>query len=419
MRVKSLLLGSAAMLAVSTPAFSAELVGDFALGTCDALGISGLTIESPDNCLAISGGVEFEFSVGDYNGNTGWVDNFPLGGAPFDTIGIDTPTGSLGSESSIDWWLQFVATADSDFGAAKAWLKLVDNGAIITTGGTIDGVRIEEAAVSIGSEAMALIFGKTGTIYNDDNDEPLNFLGLMNAEMVDEGVGVSVSAATGGQVIQAIVSVGDGITAMVALEDLQSGTTGSAGGTLVGTIEVDQDWGQASASLAYDDIFGPLALWNLHAGITVEMEMATIVAAFAADSTGYWNGLVSGSADLDIFTLAGSAELNSDSSYGLGGSVSAEVADGITLYLGARFWDTPADNGATQIAGKVMFDVTEAITATAEAGIYSGGHLGGNVFYAAGNLEWNPGGDFTASISGEANSLGAYKVTTAASKSFN
>ncbi|NOZ33166.1 MAG: hypothetical protein GXP01_08880 [Alphaproteobacteria bacterium] len=420
MKIKSLLLGSAAMLLVSTPAFSAERLVDFGLGTCDALGISGLTLESDDNCLAISGGVDFEFIVGDYNSTVPWVDNFPLGiSASYDELGLDGANGSLESESSVGWWLQFVATADSDFGAAKAWIKFED-AMVLTTGGTADGVAVDEAAVSIGSETLTLIFGKTGSVFNDGNDEPLNFLGLVNSEMVDAGVGFSTVAATGGTVMQAVMAAGDGITVMIGLEDLQSGTTTLAGGTLVGTLEVDQDWGSANVSFAYDDVFDPAVnIWNLQAGVTLEMEMATLVAALATDNLGYWNALFSASAEFDIFTLAGSSEFNSDGSMGFGGSVEAEVADGIALSLGARYWDTTADPAAAQIAGQIIFDVSENLTATGQAGVYAGGHLFGNVSYVSGELAWAPGGDFTAAIKAEANSTGAYKLTTTAAKEFD
>jgi len=420
MKIKSLLLGSAAMLLVSTPAFSAERLVDFGLGTCDALGISGLTLESDDNCLAISGGVDFEFIVGDYSGAPSpWVANTMIGEA----ISIDGTAGTLGSESSVGWWLQFVATADSDFGAAKAWIKFED-AMVITTGGTADGVAVDEAAVSIGSETLTLIFGKTGSIFNDGNDEPLNFLGLVNSEMVDAGVGVSMGGpATGGTVIQAVMAAGDGITVMLGLEDLQSGSTTLAGGTLVGTLEVDQDWGSANVSFAFDDVFdAAVNNWDLQAGITLEMEMATLVAALATDNGGYWNALFSASAEFDIFTLAGSSEFTSAGDVGFGGSIGAEVSDSVSINLGARYWDEAgAPIPAAQLAGQIMFDVSDNMTATGEAGVYLDGLLGlGNtVSYVSGGLDWAPGGDFTAAIKAEANSNGAYKLTTTAAKEFD
>jgi porin-like protein len=419
MKIKSLLLGSAAMLVVSTPAFSAELLGDFGLGTCDALGISGLTLESDDNCLAISGGVDYEFSVGDYADVTShWAGSH--GPASADDLHFDDDDGDLDSESSIGWWLQFVATADSDFGAAKAWIKFVDNGSVLTgTTTAIDGVEVDEAAVSIGSETLTLIFGKTGSIFNDGNDEPLNYLGLILSEMVDTGVGFSTTAATGGQVIQAVMAAGDGITVMVGLEDLQSGSTGSAGGTLVGTLEVDQDWGSANVSFAYDDVFDPATnIWNMQAGITLEMEMATLVAALATDSAGYWNALFSASTDLDIFTLAGSSEFDSYGQVGFGGSIEADVADGVSLALGARYFDNPNDAPSSQIGGRIIFDVSDNLTATGEAGVAAGDGAG-PFSYVSGELAWAPGGDFEAAIKGEANSAGGYKLTTTASKSFD
>jgi porin-like protein len=426
MKFRVLLLASVAFFGVSTPAFSQGKPGDFGLGTCDALGISGLTLESDGNCLAISGGVDFEFVVGNYEPD-GLIWAINQSPALADSVTFDDWTGLTRSESAVSWWLQFVATAGSDFGPAKAWIKLVGGEVISATpsgtpespGLTIDGVEVDEAAVSIGSETLTLIFGKTASIFNDGTDEPLNYLGLALSEMVGDGVGFSTAAPTGGEVMQAVMAVGDGITVMAGLEDLQNGSVNNANGTFIGTLEVDQDWGAAHASVAYDDVFDPgTNIWNLHAGVTLEMEMATIIAALAADSNGYWNALISASADLDIFTLAGSAEFDSFGQNGFGGSIEAQVADGVTLALGGRLFDNTVNPASTQIGGRIIIELSENVTATGELGIMDGGDAS-DLGYASGELAFDGGGGFTASIAAEGNAFGAYKVISKASKEFD
>src|SRR5690606_11272622 len=72
MKLKSLILGSVAAAGLSTAGFAADLGVLTSLDVCDALGISGLTISSSDNCLQITGGVSYEFNWGDYDG-TAWL----------------------------------------------------------------------------------------------------------------------------------------------------------------------------------------------------------------------------------------------------------------------------------------------------------------------------------------------------------
>ncbi len=61
MKIRSVLLGSAAIAGLTTAGYAADLGVVTSLDVCDQLGISGLTIASSDNCLAISGNVSFEY----------------------------------------------------------------------------------------------------------------------------------------------------------------------------------------------------------------------------------------------------------------------------------------------------------------------------------------------------------------------
>ena len=69
MKIRSLLLGSIAAAGLSTSAFAADVPQVLTtLDLCDALGLTGLTISSDNNCLQISGEVKYEFNWGDYKG---------------------------------------------------------------------------------------------------------------------------------------------------------------------------------------------------------------------------------------------------------------------------------------------------------------------------------------------------------------
>jgi len=194
MKIRSLLLGSVAAAGLSTAGFAADLGVVTSLDICDELGLSGLTISSDDNCLVITGGVTFEYNIGDYDPPDVYT-TFNRTGNFYE---VDDNDGLLDSSADVDAWLKFVATANSDFGPATATIKLISED---NTGASDWTVGIDEAWVGIGDTTM-LMAGYKGSIFNDGDDAPLNYLGLFNSSDVDAGVGFSVANARGGDVIQ-------------------------------------------------------------------------------------------------------------------------------------------------------------------------------------------------------------------------
>jgi hypothetical protein len=126
MKIRSLLLGSAAAAGLATTGFAADLGVVTSLDVCDELGLSGLTISSDENCLVITGEVSYEFNFGDYDDTAEEDANNEITG---DAVTFIDPTGGdFDASSSITAWLKFVATADSDFGPASATIKLMVDG---------------------------------------------------------------------------------------------------------------------------------------------------------------------------------------------------------------------------------------------------------------------------------------------------
>src|SRR5690606_31389524 len=88
-------------------------------------------------------------------------------------------------------------------------------------------LRVQDAWVSFG-DTTVLMAGKKGSIAKTGNDEPLNYLGLVNSQSVDHGVLWSYdkgnlagnAVRTGGHVIQLVSEVADGISVGAALESL-------------------------------------------------------------------------------------------------------------------------------------------------------------------------------------------------------
>ncbi|UXN73174.1 porin [Devosia sp. A8/3-2] len=237
MKLKSLILGSIAAAGLSTAGYAADLGVLTSLDVCDSLGISGLTISSDTNCLQISGGVKYEFYWGDYKdepvlGVVGLTDSIVGNGGPINMIGAgSTADGELDWRSKTRAWLKFVGSADSDFGTAKAVLKLELNdrydvrneGAIAPHGDNSDenaSKLINEAYVSVG-DSTVLMAGKKSTIGNFGDSQPFNFLRTFGYNEVDNGVLLEGDEdGFGGHVIRVVSDLGNGVSVGVGLENL-------------------------------------------------------------------------------------------------------------------------------------------------------------------------------------------------------
>lgn len=432
MKIRSLLLGSVAAAGLSTGAYAADLGVLTSLDLCDDLGISGLTISSDTNCLAITGEVKYTFKWGDYVDGSGPDVNF----AEYSDLDWDAGDGEYDWDSRVDAWIKFVATANSDFGPAKAVIKIKDvqqktwdgnGGAPFSgSGSSTSGPIFDEAYVSIG-DTTVLMAGKKGSIINKDDDEPLNWLGLFHSEAVDTGVGWgdSLELADGGHVIQVTHDLGNGVSISGGLEALNASEYSDAG-TAVGVLAYAGDGMTAHVTFAAGGVLdGVVEDWAMHAGFTGTFDMFKVVgaAAFSDDSgSTFWNVLGSVSATFDMFTLAVSGEMTSEDEWGVGGSISAAVTDGVTLNAGARYFDEQGAGTDYTWQGAVGMTVavTESVTLEASAGYVYENWGGGtdDLFYGMGKASWAPGGGFTASVAASANTDSAYKVETEFKKTF-
>ncbi len=496
MKIRSLLLGSVAAAGLSTGgAYAADLGVLTSLDICDSLGLSGLTISSDTNCLQITGEVKYAFSWGDYSGSS---DTYIT--TMDDAWDADADDGAPDWDSRFDAWIKFVATAESDFGPAKAVIKIkrtdqkeytasaytqasgftasqsgtvyasgtapvvtnpstsgtgvgitvsssVTSAASVSSasfagtfasygsGSSTDGVIFDEAYVSIG-DSTVIMAGKKGSILNDGDDEPLNWLGLFNSDDVDTGVGASVDIEDGGHVIQVTSDLGNGFSVAAGLENLDGSDYGDGfydfsddsyaenpAGTFIGVMSYAGDGISAHVSFAADGILAmDVQDWMVHAGFAGTFDNFKVVLAGAFDSDEYFNVLASASATFDMFTIAGSVEAagyDGDMDFGAGASISAAVTDGVTLNLGGRWYHNDSiDADGYEVAAQVEAAVTETITVTGKVGYVSSEQTDSDLFYGSGKLAWAPGGGFTSSLEGKLNSDGAYKITSEFKKTF-
>lgn len=436
MKIRSLLLGSVAAAGLATGgAYAADLGVLTSLDVCDELGLSGLTISSDTNCLQITGEVKYKFTWGDYADTADLATHVHYG---YDDDTWDAGNGFEDWESRFDAWIKFVATANSDFGPAKAVLKLKetdskawdntsDDYAYSSTPSDSDGLFLDEAYVSIG-DATVIMAGKKGSILKKGDDEPLNWLGLFFSDVIDKGVGWRDDSGIddGGHVIQVVSDLGNGFSIGAGLENLD-GSDYEEAGTAVGVISYAGDGISAHASFAAAGVLdGEIEAWGMHAGFAGTFDNFKVVLAGAYNDNGssdpMWNVLASASASFDMFTIAGSVEAVSDGNedgFGAGASISAAVADGITLNVGGRWWNQNHEDNLWQVAASVEAAVTESITVTGEVGFLSEDYHGDyDLFYGSAKLAWAPGGGYTSSIKGTINSEEAYKIETEFKKTF-
>jgi hypothetical protein len=422
MKIRSLLLGSAAIAGLATTGYAADLGVVTSLDVCDELGLSGLTISSDDNCLVITGGVTFEYDWGDYDpGRIYGTFVNTNNGNTFTALDPNSPLDS--NRGDVDAWLKFVATSNTDFGPATATIKLVSNN-INGTGNWNTKhkvVGVGEAWVGIGDTTM-LMAGYKSSIFNLGDDTPLNYLGLFNAESVNAGVGfVTKGATTGGDVIQVVSNLGNGLQVGGGLEGLNGLGFGEVTG--VGVLSYAGDGLTAHLSAAAGN-----GGWKVHAGFTGAWDPIKVVAAVAADDTGYWNALGSVAATFDMFTLAVSGEATSANEWGVGGSASAKVTDSVTLNFGGRYFHGVTNSAKVtgnpydmyQVEAGLSAAVTETITLTGAVGYTDSTIVNPaptpGYFYGSAGVAWAPGGGFTSSASIGANSLGGYKAVFKAAK---
>ncbi|KFL31593.1 hypothetical protein JP75_08675 [Devosia riboflavina] len=483
MKLKSLILGSVAAAGLSTAGFAADLGVLTSLDVCDALGLSGLTISSDTNCLQISGGAIYEFRFGDYRA-TEDIGRIPFGNDPFalGTVNVDSiaPNSDPVTGNRNDWqsrvqaWLKFVGTADSDFGPAKAVVKLKGSDGYRFSNGNAasdawgdnnpEGFFIDEAYVSVG-DTTVIMAGKKGSIANFGDSEPFNYLKLFGYSKVDSGVGFDnddTPAFLGGHVIQVVSDLGNGVSVAAGLENIGGDMTafapatannlpngyannGQNAGTLVGVLSYAGEGVTAHVTgMAIGVLDGTVNAWGLHAGATGTFDQFKVRAAGAyfndsAQSLNKFHGLVSGQATFDMFTLALSGEYQRKDvagaitdGYGIGGSIGATVTEGVSINLGARYFNlgnlngVVTNEGTTQVSAQLVAAVTETIKVTGELGGYfnnvtlpnAPGVTTDSVYYGAAELAWAPGGGFKSSIKGEVYSNSAYRFQFKAEKSF-
>ncbi|MCR6671552.1 hypothetical protein [Devosia ginsengisoli] len=406
---------------LALPAAGADLGVLSALDVCDELGLSGLTVSSTTNCLQVSAELYYEFHYGDYKGDLPVLRSGYSGTIDW----TDDDGGATDWDSWVDAYLIMVGTAPSDFGPAKVAMELygydyaeAQNG----VGVPERSLGFDYAYISVGDSTVLTAGLVEESIFNEDDDEAF---GWLESFISDETDGVAFDGGAGnygyeGHAIQLTHKFGNGLSAGIALENLE------ADGSLIGVVNYASDNLTAHVSLLAGDILdGSFDDIALHSGLTATFDIFKLRGAFAANNSGWWNALASAEATFDMFTLAATIDGTSERELGLLGSATAKLNDSFTVKLAARYLDADvnlANDEGTEVRGRVEYAASETLTLAAEAGYLWAGAAApsGTQTIADGLLEltWEPGGGFESTAAIAANSIGAYKVSFTASKTY-
>jgi len=426
MKIRSLLLGSIAAAGFATGAQAADLGVLTSLDVCDALGISGLTISSDTNCLQITGEVEYRFRVGDYRDSVAYNPSYNSGYSvtartfsQLDSLTVidDNFVGdeefNTDYESRIRSFIQFAATADSDFGPAKAVIRIRDvqnyrtqnegyvvgtsavtassavvvvsstgtltaSGTIAATASSAGGstflnyvggaqadtayeLYLDEAYVAIG-DSTVIMAGRKSSLLKRDDDAPFNYLGLFNSSRVgdtyNDGVDWSRNllgdADKKPHVIQVVTDLGNGLTAGVGLEGFQFDASQP--------VEGGRDGGYLIGTLAY-------------AGEGITASGALVATGVLNGEVDQWAGRAGVTAAFDTFKFRAAGafdhDVDSDTTYW---NVLATAEAGFDLFTLAlsgeaadtdRFGDT--DGVLVGVGGSIGFQITDGIKLNAGA----------------------------------------------------
>lgn len=411
---------------VASPTYAADLGVLTSLDVCDALGLSGLTISSDTNCLQISGNVYYEFYWGKYNGSRDLIGSKKLAYSD-GYIAIDEPLDGNDWDSYVESYLTFTGTSSSDFGPAKAVIELYgyseayyENGALDSEGKSLE---LNYAYVSVG-DTTVVSAGLQDSIANLDDDEAFGWLPTW---ISDDTGGVAFDNDSFGEFddqnhsVQIVSDLGNGFKVGAGLEAL------NAGGNAIGIVAYKGDNLTGHVTVAAIDVLGGNAdKFAVHSGLTATFDIFKARAAFAANNEGWWNGLLSGEATFDLFSLAATVDATSEREWGAVVSGSANVNDATKLQLALRYLDTDtnvSNDEGIELRGRVEYQASEAILLAAEIGnVWVGANAASgeqSIFDALIETTWTPGGGFEATASFAANTLGAYKASFTASKSFD
>ncbi|WPZ14082.1 porin [Nitratireductor rhodophyticola] len=338
MKLKSLLIGSAALAAAATGAKAADPIVvpepepmEY-VRVCDVYGAGFFYIPGTETCLKISGMVRYQigYSDGDFGDSEGW-DKYARGELNIDARS-ETEYGTLGA------WIKLRGTSgndsaytvnagDPDFDLAPG----LNDGDAYSHGVTSSGVNLQQAVISLGGLSMGMSDSIWDTGLHGEQDR--GFFPYSRVHFI----GYNFAA-------------GNGVTFAVMLEEADDNYDWTP--NVVGKVGIAQGWGSADLYAAYD-------------ATAEEFAIKGIVKANLTDR----------------FFIQGLAQYESGVSF-----YSANPFDGIATVTYGGVAVMPGAEWS--LAGVIGFKATPKLTASIGAAYYS--EVGHNVVFTDTDA-WNVG----------------------------
>lgn len=337
MNIKSLLLGSIAVLAAASGAHAADAVVVAEpepveyVRVCDAYGTGFFYIPGTETCLKIDGYVRYDAAAGDN---------------PYD----GTNVGAKGNET---WYkltraeVRFDARSETELGTLRSYAETrleYENG--VSTGGTLPQAWIELGGFRIGTadELFGSFVGYAGNVLNDD---------VINYQ---SGQSNQVSYTFTG---------GNGFSAMIGAEQGQDDVTGLGGQYVIedymphvlAGAKLEKDWGGVSGVVGYDSNVEEFA-GKLRLDVTINDKFSVFI--MGGYQSGYDNDFDPATGDVDQFNRNWFGTWEGD--WAAWGGFTAKVAEKATLN-GQAAWE---DEGTYAVALNVEYELVPGFVITPE-----------------------------------------------------
>jgi len=361
MKLKSLLFGSAAVIAAGTGVQAADLpVAEPVeyVRICDAFGTGFYYIPGTDTCLRISGRVRIEAH---------YVDSFDQDGFALRELNNFTTRARAN--------LRLDARTQTDLGLVRAFFEYqfqvghggqlsAANGPFIDVGASGDGPNYSSASTDLVS-AFIQISNDMGTFTAGHTSSFFDFWGSNGF-----GSRVGIDDNTTEQTLFAYTfGGGNGFSATLSIEDpASSGRRYEASGDtyegqewpdLIGNIRVDQGWGSAQLMGMVGHIHDKdgleidegeddddLIRWAVGAGASVNFGMFGIdaQAGYADGALGYITNDPGGAGDFSTDPLDGDNDTNT--AWNVRAGLRAEFSPTLSAYLDGSYTDVDGENVA-------------------------------------------------------------------------
>jgi hypothetical protein len=346
MNIKSLLLGSAAAVAVVSGAQAADAIVAAEpepmeyVRVCDAFGTGYFYIPGTETCLKIGGYVRFQVDFNDAIGVVGDADWDARTRALLNLEAkTDTELGTLGSYIAIRTW------ATSDYGG------LSNNPATNAVSG--NALEIDEAYITLGGFKVGYMYNYFDNDLSGETDDigsnRINAIGY-NYDGGAFTAGIFIDELTktyGGSFAGSGANYDYSSSDSLGVEAQVSGAFGPVTAYLLGAYDFAAENGTVRGIVSADvgpGTFSAAALWSSGANAYYDISEWTIAAQYAAKfgkfkvtpAFQYWDGV---SYDLD-------GDFNGGSAWRAGVTVDYQIVSGLDLKTTVNYTDVDFDAAA-------------------------------------------------------------------------